>query len=219
MSIVFYQCLLFLACFVGDSEHKKSSKRQAPPIPTVAATSPQSVSPQPSSVMEQTGDAVSNSQPPTEQQGTYEEKAKQQIKGDKQQQKQEDKRQQKQEDKQQNQAAPAVAEDTSSYVVIEKKIEDIIKEFDTTVGTELVEAVRTKLVYISITYYIAYLSPFSCDINHAKSLTAVQVVLDFISSAVPQLQPTLSAMLEAVHKSQVAVFTIMHCRQMHTVGC
>ena len=35
--------------------------------------------------------------------------------------------------------------DTSSYVVVEKKLNDIIKEFDTSVGTELVEIVRTKL--------------------------------------------------------------------------
>ena len=34
--------------------------------------------------------------------------------------------------------------DTSSYVVVEKKIEEIIKEFDPSVGTGLVEIVRTK---------------------------------------------------------------------------
>jgi len=97
--------------------------------------------------VEQTNEAASNSQPPTEQEGTHKEQAKQQIQDDKQQPKQEEKQEDKQqEDKKQDQAATAVAEDTSSYVVIEKKIEDIIKEFDITVGTELVEAVRTKLV-------------------------------------------------------------------------
>lgn len=35
--------------------------------------------------------------------------------------------------------------DTSSYVVVEQKIEEIVKEFDTSVGAELVEIVRTKL--------------------------------------------------------------------------
>ena len=43
----------------------------------------------------------------------------------------------------------------------------------------------------------------SCDISHSKSLLAVQVVLEFVSSTVPQLQETVSALLEAVHKSQV----------------
>ena len=47
--------------------------------------------------------------------------------------------------------------DTSSYVVVEKQLDDIVKEFDATVGTELVEIVRTKLVchlssYMSFAY-------------------------------------------------------------------
>ena len=149
MSVVFNQSLLLLACFVGDSEHKKS-KRRAPPIPMASTTSPPTVSPQqPSAIVEQISDAAS------EQQDTQKEQVKQQKQEDKPLQKQEDKQQQKQESKQQDQAAAAaLAEDTSSYVVIEKKIEDIIKEFDVTVGTELVEAVRIKLVYkCRLAYY------------------------------------------------------------------
>jgi len=94
--------------------------------------------------------------------------------------------------------------DTSSYVVVEKKIEEIVKEFDTSVGTELVEIVRTKLVYtFTATFTHSCVFHCSCDISHTKSLTAVQVVLEFVSSTVPQLQETMSALLEAVHRSQV----------------
>ena len=58
-------------------------------------------------------------------------------------------------------------------------------------------------MYHAYVYYYVCIFIHSCDISHAKSLTAVQVVLEFIGSAVPQLQQTMSAMLEAVHKSQV----------------
>lgn len=97
--------------------------------------------------------------------------------------------------------------DTSSYVVVEKKIEEIIKEFDPSVGTELVEVIRTKLALLQHTYMVVYFNIRSCDISHAKSLTAVQVVLEFVSSTVPQLQETMSALLEAVHKSQVRMLS------------
>ena len=142
VSAICYRCLPWLSCCVGDTEHK--SKRRAPPIP------PPTTSP---TITEQINDAVSTSQSQAEQVDEQKEQVKQETQVDKQQQKQEDEQQQKQEEKQQEGKHPqqdsstAVAEDTSSYVVIEKKIEDIIKEFDSTVGAELVEAIRTKLVH------------------------------------------------------------------------
>lgn len=48
--------------------------------------------------------------------------------------------------------------DTSSYVVVEQKIEEIIKEFDASVGSELVEIVRTKLACVTLTDNICVLT-------------------------------------------------------------
>ena len=57
--------------------------------------------------------------------------------------------------------------------------------------------------YLTHSFTFAIHVFYSCDISHAKSLTAVQVVLEFVGSTVPQLQQTMSGLLEAVHKSQV----------------
>lgn len=142
-------------------DQKSNYKRRKAPTPPISPTS--------SSTVETKKDASSGPTSPHHQQ----------------QQSQPQQQQQNQPQQQQNITLDAPV-DTSSYVVVEKKLNDIIKEFDTSVGTELVEIVRT-----------------NCDISHSKSLTAVQVVLEFVGSTVPQLQQTMSALLEAVHKSQV----------------
>ena len=54
--------------------------------------------------------------------------------------------------------------DTSSYIVVEQKIEEIIKDFDASVGTELVEIVRTKL---------AWMHTYSTSIKYAVLCTYV----------------------------------------------
>ena len=78
--------------------------------------------------------------------------------------------------------------DTSSYVVVEKQLDDIVKEFDATVGTELVEIVRTKLVchlssYMSFaynTYIMVCTLLYVHNILHMHGYVVACVVTDYV---------------------------------------